>query len=125
MTTTASYVEVGFGPSVLERATGSRARRSRAVHLTRRGRGVLLLVMVALLLAAFSLGRAGSQAATPASPTLLQQTTVHAGDSLWSVARRIAPGADPRPVVLQLQHLNHVGGAGLRAGQQLLLPRPA
>jgi hypothetical protein len=95
------------------------------LRLTRRGRAVLLLALVVLLLAAFSLGRVGSQAAPrgarQAAP--LAQTTVHQGETLWSVARRVAPGTDPRAVVRRLQELNHLDGAGVRAGQQLLLPR--
>jgi hypothetical protein len=95
------------------------------LRLTRRGRVVLLLALVVLLLAAFSLGRVGSQAAPRgARPTApLAQTTVHQGETLWSVARRVAPGTDPRAVVLRLQELNHLDGAGVRAGQLLLLPR--
>lgn len=96
------------------------------LRLTRRGRGLLLIGLVALLLGAFSLGRVGSQAATtvPVQP-VLQQTTVHEGESLWSVARRVAPGTDPREVVPQLRRLNHLDGAELQVGQQLLLPRTA
>lgn len=95
-------------------------------RLTRRGRAALLLILVGLLLAAFSLGRVGSQAATPlpARPAL-QQTTVHTGESLWSVARRIAPTADPRDVVVQLRRLNHLDSSGVQVGQQLVLPRSA
>jgi len=95
-------------------------------RLTRRGRTALLLILVGLLLGAFSLGRVGSQAATP-SPDRpsLQQTTVHAGESLWSVAHRIAPSADPRDVVLQLRRLNHLDDSGVQVGQQLVLPRSA
>lgn len=95
-------------------------------RLTRRGRTAVLLILVGLLLGAFSLGRVGSQAATrsPARPSL-QQTTVHTGESLWSVARRIAPSADPRDVVVQLRRINHLDSAGVQVGQQLLLPRVA
>lgn len=98
----------------------------RQVRLTRRGRGAVLLLLVGLLLAAFSLGRVGSSASTsrPLRPAL-EQTTVHAGDSLWSVARRVAPSADPRMVVLQLRRLNHLPGGELQVGQQLVLPRAA
>ena len=94
-----------------------------SVRLTRRGRSALLLLLVALLLAAFSLGRVRTEAATAggAQPSV-RQTTVHNGDTLWSVARRIAPKSDPREVVIQLRRLNHLDGADLRAGQQLVLP---
>ena len=96
------------------------------VHLTVRGRTVFLLGLVALLLAAFSLGRQQSSAATP--PTVapvLQQTTVTAGETLWSLAHRVAPENDPREVVEQLRELNHLRSSDVWAGQQLLLPRAA
>ncbi len=104
----------------------STAPATGAVRLTRRGRALVLLGLVALLLAAFSLGRHGSSAAThlTASP-VLQQTTVESGETLWSLARRVAPGNDPREVVQQIRVLNHLQGSSLQAGQQLLLPRAA
>ena len=42
------------------------------------------------------------------------------GDTLWSMARQIAPGDDPRPVVDALVAAN--GGATVRAGQQIIVP---
>jgi len=105
--------------------------RSKSVRLTRRGRLVVLLTLLTLLLVAFSLGRfADSEAAThrpgDAAPTVpYGQTTVHQGESLWAVARRVAPDQDPRSVVLQLRELNQLDSASVRAGQQLLLPAKA
>ncbi len=96
-----------------------------AVRLTRRGRVVVLLSLVGLLLAAFSLGRVGSQAAPRGAHASrpLAQTTVHPGETLWAVAKRVAPGQDPRNTILRLQEVNHLEGADVRAGQLLLLPR--
>lgn len=103
------------------------ARPSGAVragaHLTRRGRLVAVAVLVALLFAAFSFGRSGSQAATSAEPRgAVVQTTVQPGESLWTVAKRVAPQSDPRETVEQLRRMNDLTGSGLQAGQQLLLP---
>ena len=94
------------------------------LRLTRRGRAVLLLVLVAVLLTAFSLGRSATQAAPVggepvAAPEL---TVVQPGESLWSVARRIAPDNDPREVVAQIRRLNDLTSSQLQPGQQLLLP---
>ena len=47
--------------------------------------------------------------------------TVKPGDTLWSIARRIAPGQDPRPVVERLIADNHLRGT-LQAGQAIHLP---
>ncbi|MCU1588955.1 MAG: LysM peptidoglycan-binding protein [Frankiales bacterium] len=92
-------------------------------RLTRRGRLVLTALAALILLAVISVGRAGSQAATATETgPSLQQTTVQSGETLWSVAQRIAPQNDPREVVAQLRRINHLHSSGLRVGQQLLLP---
>jgi len=49
--------------------------------------------------------------------------TVKPGDTLWSIARRIAPGQDPRPVVDELIADNHLRGS-LQVGQAIDLPAP-
>jgi LysM domain len=49
--------------------------------------------------------------------------TVKRGDTLWSIARRLAPGRDPRPVIDRLIADNHLSGS-LQAGQSLDLPAP-
>lgn len=107
---------------------GPTARMAPQVHLTRRGRALLLLALVAVLFAAFSLGRSHSQASPTAVQTprsAVEQITVQPGESLWAVARRIAPENDPREVVAQIRRLNDLTGSDLQAGQQLLLPRAA
>jgi LysM repeat protein len=82
----------------------------------------LVVLLAVLLFAAFSSLRARAEGSTSMSAPQLQQTTVAPGESLWSVAQRIAPGRDPRPVVDQIRRLNHLPGVGVQAGQQLLLP---
>ena len=98
--------------------TGSHTR------LTRRGRVLLVAALAAALLGAFSLGRSASQAAPPsADPAASQQhVTVQQGDSLWTLARRIAPDNDPRDVVAQIRDLNDLTSSELQTGQQLVLP---
>lgn len=99
-----------------------------AVRLTRRGRTVLVLLLAGLLLTAFSLGRQATQAAGVVSEGAaqpLEQATVQPGESLWSVAQRIAPDNDPREVVAQIRRLNDLSSSQLQVGQHLLLPRTA
>jgi nucleoid-associated protein YgaU len=99
------------------------AERSAAgpLRLTRRGVVVLAsavavasaaLVALAWLSAPRSASGAGG-AAVPAT------VTVRAGDSLWSIAERIAPGIDPRAEVATLQRVNRVDGTRLQPGQVL------
>lgn len=95
------------------------------VRLTTRGRTLVLLALVALLFGTFSFGRANSQAApaveAPVVPAV-QQTVIQPGESLWTVARRIAPDNDPRAVIAQIRQLNDMAGSQVQAGQHLLLP---
>ena len=95
------------------------------LRLTTRGYALVLLILVLLLLGAFAIGRsASSQATGPATsgPPALTQLTVQPGDTLWSIARRVAPQRDPRDVVSQIRRLNHLPSASVQAGRQLLLP---
>ena len=100
-----------------------RARAARAtVRLTRRGRTLLLLALVGLLLVAFSLGRTSADAGS--SRVVPRQTTVvQPGETLWSIARRVAPGTDPRVTVDRLTRLNDLGARPIVPGQRLVLPR--
>jgi hypothetical protein len=92
------------------------------VRLTRRGRIVLTLVMmVGLVLAGFTLGRGSSQATGHAHQPR-HTVTVQAGDTLWSLAARVAPHADPRDVVAEIQSLNRIPGAVVVPGEQLVVP---
>ena len=95
------------------------------VRLTRRGRVVLVMALLLVATVAFTLGRVGTSQAATDGPAVqpYSQTTVHSGETLWSVAMRVAPNHDPRLVVEQLVGLNHLGGGAVQVGQQLLLPR--
>jgi LysM repeat protein len=48
--------------------------------------------------------------------------TVEAGDTLWSVAERVAPNADTRTVVAEISSLNKLSDAVVYPGEQLLVP---
>jgi len=111
-----------------EPARRATPQRTEPVHLTKRGRFLIVLGLVALLTAAFWAGRSLSDtsaatAATPKAP--LPQVTVQQGDTLWSLARDLAPENDPREVVAQIRSLNHLETANVLVGQQIVLPRAA
>jgi len=50
---------------------------------------------------------------------------VREGDTLWSIAERVAPDADPRPVVDALAAVNGVDAGNLVPGQLLVVPAGA
>jgi hypothetical protein len=106
------------------RAATPRGRRtSPTVH--RRRRVVLAALAVGAVVVAGQAGAAlgGSPLGAPGrSPTLVSSRTivVRPGDTLWAIAERIDPGADPRPVVDELVALN--GSSQLQPGETLRAP---
>jgi len=87
------------------------------------GRVTALLVSVCL-----SLGLAANAALAGASHhharPHVRSYTVHAGDTLWSVAVRFGGRqADPRPLVDGIVEANHLVGP-IRPGQTLRVPLP-
>ncbi|MDP9092791.1 MAG: LysM peptidoglycan-binding domain-containing protein [Actinomycetota bacterium] len=88
------------------------------VRLTRRG-----VLVVALALAVLSIGLIGlawlSAPSAPASAQIPASVAVRDGDTLWSIASRLAPGRDPRSEIAELLRVNHLSGVGLTAGEVL------
>jgi Tfp pilus assembly protein FimV len=97
------------------------------LRLTRRGRRVLaglaaLPAAIALSLAVVSGGAALASRDAGAPASSVPSVTVRAGDSLWSIAERVAPGSDPRDVVDAIVRLNALDGVGLTPGERLAIP---
>ncbi len=104
--------------------TGSAAPRVR-LRLTRRGRAVLTaLVALPVVIGALVFALNGGMAAATGEQThvTFHYVTVQSGDSLWSVAERLAPNADPRDVIADLVSLNGLESAVVTPGQQLAIP---
>jgi LysM domain len=94
------------------------------MRLTSRGRAVARMLAIVLVVAVFLLVAPGlARGDGPDRPAPRVTYVVEPGDTLWSIARRVAPGQDPRPVVDGLIEANDVRG-GLRAGQELSIPVP-
>ena len=92
------------------------------VRLTRRG--VVVLSLAVALLAGGLLWLARLSAPQAAAPrTVPHVMVVQAGDTLWDIATRVAPGADPQAEVERLMRRNRLTDAGqLRPGMQLQVP---
>lgn len=101
-----------------------RTTRPSAATFRRRRLAALgaLLVVAALLLAAAAALLAPGTPAAGAVPVARVTYVVQPGDTLWSIAAELAPGADLRPVVDALADAN--GGASLLPGQRLVLTVP-
>ena len=101
-----------------ESIAASHDRRA-GTHLTRRGRLVVILLLTFLVVVAFGAGRvSAAPARTAPSPTVLVQS----GDTLWSIAARVAAGGDVRATVEQITALNGVAAQTLLPGERLVVP---
>jgi hypothetical protein len=108
-------------PAVARPSVASARKPQQAkLRLTRRGQLVLTLLVTGLLLAVFSLGRFSAGAS--GDPVPHRTVVVHTGDTLWSIAAKAAPSADPRVTVEKIRLLNHLDSGGVQVGQQLQLP---
>lgn len=113
-------------PEVLVPVDGT--RRS-AARLTRRGRlvrfvAVGAVVAVCAVVGVDRLTEAPALAGTEVSAASVATTraVVQQGDSLWSIARRTAPGQDPRDVVYRIRELNGLRSNLIHPGEVLLVP---
>ena len=90
-------------------------------RLTRRGVVVLTALVLALGVGLIWLARlsAPQPAAAPPAPHLV---TVAPGDTLWSIATRVAPDTDPRAEVAALQQRNGLTSVDLVPGEVLHVP---
>ena len=104
-------------PSATERT--NLAARTAPVRLTRRGYAVVGLLVVALTVGLVWLAHASAISAAPPAVKPPAVVTVNAGDTLWSIASRVAPRRDPRAVVAELKRVNHLSDPVLQPGQQL------
>lgn len=117
-----STTAMGSFHSIPALPVGARTR----LRLTRRGRAVLTaLLALPLVIGAvvFALNGGGAVATSEQTHVSFQHVTVESGDSLWAVAERIAPSADPRDVIADLVQLNGLDSSGVVSpGQQLAVP---
>lgn len=92
------------------------------LHITRRGRLLVLALLMALVAVLVLHGRSSVAGVDPAAAPVRATVVVSPGDSLWSIAERVAPTADPRRTVARLRDLNNVADGMLRPGEVLVLP---
>jgi hypothetical protein len=88
----------------------------------RAGPGARLVAAAAVTLIVVSgLGWIGQNTApeVPANTAVVQ---VGAGETLWDIARRVAPRSDPRAVVERIRQLNQITGSAVSPGQWLQVP---
>jgi len=109
-----------------------RSAAPRPIRLTRRGRIVIAALAafavagVAALIWLVVAGRAQAaghvRPGTSAAHSMLR-VVVRPGDTLWGIATKADPNADPRIVIRQIMDDNALGGTAITAGQVLWVPR--
>jgi hypothetical protein len=91
-----------------------RAKQVRAVFL------LAAVITVGNQLPHFVAGASATDAKV--NPGTITYVSVHAGDTLWSLAQRLAPNTDPRDWIAKVTTMNNLGSAGVVAGERLAVP---
>jgi LysM repeat protein len=95
------------------------------VRLTRRGRlarTLLVLSLAVVLASVFGLSAGAGTSDSVGAPTSFIEVTVAPGDTLWSLASRIAGGGDVRALVDEIASVNALASADVQAGQKVRIP---
>ena len=102
---------------------GVQPRGRRPVRLTRRGRVVVVGLLLSLALtASFAVLREASVATDRPGDVRYRTVTVSPGETLWDIARAAAPEADPRDTVKRIIDFNALPTAVVQPGQQIAVP---
>jgi LysM repeat protein len=95
------------------------------VRLTRRGRlarTLLVLSLAVVLASVFGISAGAGTSDSVGAPTSFIEITVAPGDTLWSLATRMADGGDVRAMVDEIASVNALASADLQAGQKVRIP---
>jgi hypothetical protein len=95
------------------------------IRLNRRGRLARTFVVLSLavvLASVFGLKAGAGTTDAVGAPTSFIEVTVAPGDTLWSLATRMADGADVRAMVDEISSVNSLASAELQAGQKVRIP---
>lgn len=105
---------------------GTRCSGEAAVTVYRRRRAAALAVLVGagLAVAVWVIGIVGADYQRSVMPAPVSTEVIHvrAGDSLSTIAGRVAPGMPEQAVIDEIVDLNDLPSSGLRVGQPLLAP---
>ena len=102
----------------------SRPRRGE-LQLTRRGRVVVTLVFLGVVLSVLTLFSGYSAASgVPGEPMPTRTVIVAEGDTLWAIAASVAAPGEVRDVMHRIEELNSLERSGLVEGQRLAVPVP-
>jgi len=101
-------------------------QRTAPLRLTRRGRfvvrvGTVLLVLLAVVAGVLLLNRT-AQASTRVHPVPATYRVIRPGETLWQIAGQVAPASDRRETVAKIIELNALPSAQISSGQRIAVP---
>ncbi|WP_298444639.1 LysM peptidoglycan-binding domain-containing protein [Gordonia sp. (in: high G+C Gram-positive bacteria)] len=108
-------------PATTARPSSAPARRT-AGSRRRWAAGVLAGLAAAIIAAVMGVAGHDYQSAATGTPAATQVVHVRSGESLSSLAERIAPELPAESVIATVRNLNGLDGTGLRPGQALVVP---
>ena len=95
------------------------------IRLNRRGRLARTFVVLSLAIVLGSVVSAKAGACTDAAPAAASSfitVTVAPGDTVWSLATRLAGGGDVRALVSEIIEVNSLDSVDVATGQKLRIP---
>lgn len=95
------------------------------LRITARGQVVLVsfvAIVLAIVVGFFTFGTTGANASTEAGSNDFTYVSIHSGETLWDVASRLDPNADPRDLIAEIVQLNALTGSDVEVGQRIALP---
>ena len=95
------------------------------IRLNRRGRLARTCVVLSLAIVLGSVVSAKAGAGTDAAPQVAGSfitVTVAPGDTVWSLANRLAAGGDVRSLVSEIISVNSLDSVDVATGQKLRIP---
>ena len=95
-------------------------RPTSTVRLTRRGRVVVVMAGLAVVLLLGLFLSTGSAADDGPAPTRV--VMVGEGDTLWAIASDAAGDGDVRDMIATIERINHLDGGMVTLGQRLRIP---
>ena len=92
------------------------------VRLTRRGRLVMTVAVAGAALGVLGVAQPQAFAVGQHEAVAHERVTVRPGETLWAIAERTTPGADPRETIARIQSMNDLTSSTVAAGSVLLVP---
>lgn len=105
-----------------DQVLSSASCRRSTVRLTRRGRIVVFVLALGLLLLIGVVGAGVSGASPEKGSVATRSVVVGPGDTLWDLASDAADGGDIRSMEQRIEDLNGLSSGMLVAGQTLRIP---